>query len=104
MGKFWKEMLIGTAIMIAFSLGIFALSFVLKKIIDVAGMIEKLKTPAKTLLTLGLVMGTLIGIFALVGTPEVASLVALGAVVISAMVLPLIRLVITDDFLLFVII
>jgi hypothetical protein len=88
MGKNWKEMLIGTAVMIAFSLGVFALSYVLKQIINVADMIEKLKTPGKTFATLGLVMATLIGIFAIVGIPAVAAVVALGAVVISAMVLP----------------
>jgi hypothetical protein len=88
MGKYWKQMLIGTAVMDAFSVGVFALSFALKPIIDIANMIEKMKTPGKTFMTLGLVMAALIGMFAILGQPEVAVFVALGAAVIAAMVLP----------------
>lgn len=88
MGKYWKQILIGTAVSIAFSLGVYILSLALKPVMNIAAMIEKMKNPGKTFLTLGLVMAGLIGIFALLGQPEVAMFVALGAAVVAAMVIP----------------
>jgi hypothetical protein len=92
MGKFWKEILIGTGVMLAFSLGVFALSLALKPLVDVANLIESMKNPGKTFATLGLVVASMVGIFAILGIPAVAGLVALGAAVVTAMVVPFLLL------------